>query len=276
MSSGHLVKIAACGKIITINMIKFFRRIRYDLMEQNKTGKYLKYAIGEIVLVVIGILIALQINNWNENKKSARLAETYIKDIRQDLIKDTIMFNAAIKRAKQTIAKNKAILNIKQPNSISKDSLYSMLTVFHSMRIYQINNSTYLKLLNTSFLDSNVFNNLFSSINTYYTKEYNTYSEYIEWDKERSIYIMDNNFFGNYKNTLDITSLLPEHSNHFNSDSLDKSINSVRKFIASNQFRNNVFGNYTRKESVVERLFIQKQLATKLLKEINNEIPYND
>ena len=51
-------------------MIKFFRRIRYDLMEKNKTGKYLKYAIGEIVLVVIGILIALQINNWNENRKA--------------------------------------------------------------------------------------------------------------------------------------------------------------------------------------------------------------
>ena len=38
-------------------------------MEENKTGKYLKYAIGEIVLVVIGILIALQINNWNEERK---------------------------------------------------------------------------------------------------------------------------------------------------------------------------------------------------------------
>ena len=49
-------------------MIKFFRKIRYDLME-NKTGKYFKYAIGEIVLVVIGILIALQINNWNESRK---------------------------------------------------------------------------------------------------------------------------------------------------------------------------------------------------------------
>ena len=46
-------------------MIKFFRKIRYNLMEQNKTGKCLKYAIGEIVLVVIGILIALSINNWN-------------------------------------------------------------------------------------------------------------------------------------------------------------------------------------------------------------------
>jgi hypothetical protein len=50
-------------------MIKFFRKIRYDLMEKNETGKYLKYAIGEIILVVIGILVALQINTWNEQKK---------------------------------------------------------------------------------------------------------------------------------------------------------------------------------------------------------------
>ncbi len=49
-------------------MIKFFRKIRYDLMGKNKTGKYFKYAIGEIVLVVIGILIALQINNWNQQR----------------------------------------------------------------------------------------------------------------------------------------------------------------------------------------------------------------
>ena len=48
-------------------MIKFFRTIRKELMEQNKTGKYLKYAIGEIVLVVIGILIALSLNNWKED-----------------------------------------------------------------------------------------------------------------------------------------------------------------------------------------------------------------
>jgi hypothetical protein len=49
-------------------MTKLFRRIRNDLMEKNKTGKYFNYAVGEIILVVIGVLIALSINNWNENQ----------------------------------------------------------------------------------------------------------------------------------------------------------------------------------------------------------------
>jgi hypothetical protein len=63
------------GIIVTKNMIKFFRTIRRELMEKGKTGKYFKYAIGEIILVVIGILIALQINNWNEQRKDS-VAET--------------------------------------------------------------------------------------------------------------------------------------------------------------------------------------------------------
>jgi hypothetical protein len=62
-------------------MIKFFRKIRYDLIEKNKTGKYLKYAIGEIILVVIGILIALQINNWNQERIQANELDGLMKSI---------------------------------------------------------------------------------------------------------------------------------------------------------------------------------------------------
>ncbi|MBT8264895.1 MAG: hypothetical protein HKO81_08640 [Flavobacteriaceae bacterium] len=52
---------------------------------ENKTGKYVKYAIGEIILVVVGILIALQINNWNENQKSAKQEKTYYCKVAEDL-----------------------------------------------------------------------------------------------------------------------------------------------------------------------------------------------
>ena len=58
-------------------MIKFFRHIRKSLIQKNQMGKYFKYAIGEIVLVVIGILIALQVNDWNEQRKE-RVAERKI------------------------------------------------------------------------------------------------------------------------------------------------------------------------------------------------------
>ena len=54
-------------------MIKFFRHIRQQLLSEGKTANYFKYAIGEIVLVVIGILIALQINTWNEFRKERKI-----------------------------------------------------------------------------------------------------------------------------------------------------------------------------------------------------------
>ncbi|MDT0622020.1 DUF6090 family protein [Croceitalea vernalis] len=69
-------------------MIKFFRKIRQNLLSEGKTGKYLKYAIGEIILVVIGILIALQINNWNENKKEDKAEIALIEQLINDLEKD--------------------------------------------------------------------------------------------------------------------------------------------------------------------------------------------
>ena len=50
-------------------MIKFFSKIKKQMFDENKTGRYLKYAIGEIVLVMIGILLALQVNTWNNNRE---------------------------------------------------------------------------------------------------------------------------------------------------------------------------------------------------------------
>jgi len=67
-------------------------------MEQNKTSRYLKYAIGEIVLVVIGILIALQINNWNENRKSLITEKVTLTKFLQDLQSDSSYFQINLRR----------------------------------------------------------------------------------------------------------------------------------------------------------------------------------
>ncbi|RNC92079.1 MAG: hypothetical protein ED555_02935 [Allomuricauda sp.] len=69
-------------------MIKFFRRIRHTLLSENRFSKYLIYALGEIILVVIGILLALQINTWNEARKDKAVGDQYLADIRQDLEND--------------------------------------------------------------------------------------------------------------------------------------------------------------------------------------------
>ena len=65
-------------------MIKFFRKIRQNLLSEGKTVKYLKYALGEIILVVIGILIALQFNNWNENRKNDKIEENYLISLKDE------------------------------------------------------------------------------------------------------------------------------------------------------------------------------------------------
>jgi hypothetical protein len=67
-------------------MIKFFRKIRQNLLMENKTGKYFKYAIGEIFLVVIGILIALQINNWNENRRLQNEELNLLIEVKSNLV----------------------------------------------------------------------------------------------------------------------------------------------------------------------------------------------
>ena len=84
-------------------MIKFFRHIRERLIMENKTFKYFKYALGEIILVVIGILIALQVNNWNEHRKEKINASNYINRIEEDLVRCTA-------RSESLLAQHKKIL----------------------------------------------------------------------------------------------------------------------------------------------------------------------
>ena len=77
-------------------MITFFRKIRQNLLSEGKTGKYFKYAIGEILLVMVGILLALQVNNWNENRKAKTYEKQVYKQIYNDIVSDSLPISNTI------------------------------------------------------------------------------------------------------------------------------------------------------------------------------------
>jgi hypothetical protein len=91
-------------------MISLFRKIRQKLLQDLPPGKagnqitrYMVYALGEIFLVVIGILIALSINTWNENRKNAIESRFQLTKLRDDLIADKDKISSAIKRDERLI-----------------------------------------------------------------------------------------------------------------------------------------------------------------------------
>ena len=104
-------------------MINFFRKIRQNLLLAGKTGTYVKYAIGEIVLVVIGILIALQINNWNETRKSVASEKRYVSDLIQDLKNDSITLSRLDIFLKSKYASKLKIVPLLQGNKVAIDSM---------------------------------------------------------------------------------------------------------------------------------------------------------
>lgn len=112
-------------------MIKFFRHIRKSLIEQNKMGKYFKYAIGEIILVVIGILIALQINNWNQNRLDKKFELTILKEIKTALQYDIGTHDMLKQRAKIKEDGIKSLFEMMASNQTYADS--TLLKTYNKM-----------------------------------------------------------------------------------------------------------------------------------------------
>ncbi len=140
-------------------MIKFFRTIRKDLMEKNKTGKYLKYAIGEIILVVIGILIALQINNWNEKKNNQTRAKEHLETIKLNLKDDIIQAENLLSETETTLEYSNDFLDQFKTLKPFDNNIQMYMIYLMYERNLEVNESGFSTLLNSngmSYLDSNL------------------------------------------------------------------------------------------------------------------------
>jgi len=129
-------------------MIKFFRKIRQKLLSENKFGKYLTYAIGEIVLVVIGILIALSINNWNNDKKDKQAELKYLNQIRKSLQENNLILKERIVNDERTLKFGDQLYNHFKTKKELNDSIKQILVLLLHDQMISFNVAAFENLKN--------------------------------------------------------------------------------------------------------------------------------
>ena len=148
-------------------MIKFFRKIRQKLLSENKFSKYLFYAIGEILLVIIGILLAIQINNKNTEGIKRETFESNLHYVLEDIKKDKADLLEIKKRREIVEIQIQLILNaVKENKTLTPMEVLSNLGIFN-WQYYHRNNSGFERILSSNLYESNEFLEAREKIKTY-------------------------------------------------------------------------------------------------------------
>ncbi|MDT0557221.1 DUF6090 family protein [Ichthyenterobacterium sp. W332] len=187
-------------------MIKFFRKIRRNLLIESKTGKYFKYAIGEIILVVIGILIALQINNWNQQRKDKNQEQFILERLKNDLASDIELISYQMEKSetfrKQYVFCIEVLLNEREATREEfMDNFSSITTILY----YKPNRTTFDNIVSSGQMDLLQNKDLTNNIIKYYNE-----GSDIGWDTALINYTR--NFYGPYIMQFDHKPNIPNTS----------------------------------------------------------------
>jgi hypothetical protein len=157
-------------------MINLFRKIRRQLSHDNKPVKYFRYAIGEIVLVMVGILLALQVNNWNESRKEHILEKKIYSDLYKSLQTDSIQLIRIIDLLNSSILAQETLIKTSYAEIVQENNIKELLIEIHKgvfsffpkYGVYNlITNNGNLNLLRSESIKSNLVE--------LYDYEYNRY-----------------------------------------------------------------------------------------------------
>lgn len=133
-------------------MIRFFTNMRKQMLLQNKVSRYFKYAIGEIILVMIGILLALQVNTWNNNrelkKEEQKVLKSLLKEFRENLIRFDIIYNDHLER--KTAMETAMSF---EPREVSLDSLSSLIARINRNSTYDPYQGIYNSVINSGKIE---------------------------------------------------------------------------------------------------------------------------
>ncbi|NNF32502.1 MAG: hypothetical protein HKN68_00225 [Saprospiraceae bacterium] len=145
-------------------MIKFLRKIRQSLLIRGETSKYLKYAVGEILLVMIGILLALQVNNWNENRKDHDKEVKLLIELRDDLVETKNDLLTDIEKAQQILATTNTLYRAitedditgKSPFKLSTRYILESAILFPKLSAYEAIQSEGITIISNDNLRKNI------------------------------------------------------------------------------------------------------------------------
>lgn len=136
-------------------MIKFFRRIRKKLLSEGKIGDYFKYAFGEIILVVIGILIALQLNNWSSKMKVNEKTNTYLSALNTEIESNIATLDLNINGLHKDIeAHSNTLTSLHSQNLLSADSLFEQVIGTGPIFKPSLTKATFTDLINSGLIEN--------------------------------------------------------------------------------------------------------------------------
>jgi len=170
-------------------MIKFFRHIRKSLLMENKTSKYFKYALGEIILVVIGILIALQINNWNQQRQNQQKEQSILRQIHKDFRSNKIQLDSIKLNNQEAIDGCNRIIALMpfQKKKFEFDTIAKYSSKVFSIKTFNPSNGSVEALINSSTFDV-ISNDTLRNLLVSWKDVYNDYTEEEQYARDLQIW----------------------------------------------------------------------------------------
>ena len=165
-------------------MLKTFRRIRQELIDKGNLKRYLIYAIGEILLVVLGILIAFQINSWNDTRKSKYLEKQYLTNIKNEINTSVAKLDESIKFNTTTLNHIENILNHIEGDLPYSGSLDTSFYVYQYFIVPELNFTTYETIKNVGLNSINP-NSLRLDISKLYEEEFSFLTNTIKGNEQQ-------------------------------------------------------------------------------------------
>lgn len=256
-------------------MLKFFRKIRQEMLTNNKFFKYLLYAFGEIILIVIGILIAFQLSTNKENQERSDLGYKYLTEMKNEVLYDVFNLDWRIKMLNKNIKNQEAALRTKSIQALELDSLLMIMS--QTSLDLTLSELTFNKMKNlglTSLSDNNKLN---AKINTYYNSHLTYFKTII------SFLLKTSNEYSHYLNyeqeIIDFQTGETEFPALFSQpQTVRDSINRINyiKFITSVKGRNLILNDLSQKRVASQTLNRILRQSVKFLKAIYAELELQD